>query len=216
MQVRRIERFQPHRHRSLDPLVLARRLADRTLSPIVLFQPDPLSGWGLGAPTAQAFLAVTPMLVEVFGIRLRRYPVAPRGARLTRLALCRPQEIPVDQVGSRRQHAIRLAHGLRCNPLAWWGDGWCAHGSSRRSGPLNAMPGIAGPPGGPVGLTSPPSSVLGVATTASLPISGRFALARFPIPGLLPSCGVSLTGSCAGGSPRPRRGLGSPGPPVRA
>jgi hypothetical protein len=77
------------------------------------------------------------------------------------------------------------------------------------------MPGIAFPPVGPGGLGSPPSAVLCFAKTASLPISGRFALARFPIPCLLPSFVVSLTGSCSGGSPRPRRGLWSPGPPVR-
>src|SRR5438034_823814 len=37
------------------------------------------------------------------------------------------------------------------------------------------MPGVAFPPVGPVGHGSPPSSVLCSATTATLPVSGRFA-----------------------------------------
>ncbi len=39
-------------------------------------------------------------------------------------------------------------------------------------------------------------------------------VARFPIPCLLPSCVVSLTGSWPGGSSRSRQGLWSPGPPI--
>jgi len=42
------------------------------------------------------------------------------------------------------------------------------------------MPGVAFPPVGPVGLGSPPSSVLCVAKTAILPVSGRFARRALP------------------------------------
>jgi hypothetical protein len=48
----RVDRFPPHRHRSLDQLVLERRFADRALAPICFFEPDALYRWGLGAPTA--------------------------------------------------------------------------------------------------------------------------------------------------------------------
>jgi len=47
------------------------------------------------------------------------------------------------------------------------------------------MPGVAFPPVGPVGLGSPPSSVLCVAKTAILPVSGRFA--RRSLPDTLPA-----------------------------
>ena len=47
------------------------------------------------------------------------------------------------------------------------------------------MPGVACPPVGPVGLGSPPSSVLCVAQTAILPVSGRFA--RRSLPDTLPA-----------------------------
>ncbi len=47
-----VDRFQQHRHRSLDNLVLERRLADRALAPIYFFEPDALYRWCLVAPTA--------------------------------------------------------------------------------------------------------------------------------------------------------------------
>src|SRR5215510_15105429 len=37
-----IDRLQQHRHRSLDNLVLVRRLANRALSPVVLLDPNAL------------------------------------------------------------------------------------------------------------------------------------------------------------------------------
>jgi len=46
--------------------------------------------------------------------------------------------------------------------------------------PLNALPDIAFPPVGRLGLTSPRSSVLCDATTATLPLSGRFACRSLP------------------------------------
>ena len=47
------------------------------------------------------------------------------------------------------------------------------------------------------------------------PSRGPSLVARSPIPCLLPSFVVSLTGSWSGGSPQPRQGLWSPGPPLR-
>src|SRR2546422_9195464 len=47
------------------------------------------------------------------------------------------------------------------------------------------------------------------------PSRGPSLVARSPIPCLLPSFVVSLTGSWSSGSPRPRQGLWSPGPPLR-
>src|SRR3989442_8142932 len=49
----------------------------------------------------------------------------------------------------------------------------------------------------------------------SCPSRGPSLVARSPIPCLLPSFVVSLTGSWPGGSSRARQGLWSPGPPLR-
>ena len=49
------------------------------------------------------------------------------------------------------------------------------------------MPGVAFPPVGPVGLRSPPSSVLCSLRLPSCPSRVASLVARFPIPGLLPS-----------------------------
>ena len=79
------------------------------------------------------------------------------------------------------------------------------------------MPGVAFPPVGPVGLGSPPSSVLCVAKTAILPVSGRFA--RRSLPDTL--C-ASVRSCCPfraydlGEAPRPPQDFWSPGPPCRA
>ena len=52
MKVLLVNRFQQHRYRSLDNLVLERRLADRASAPVLLLDPDALHGRGLVAPTA--------------------------------------------------------------------------------------------------------------------------------------------------------------------
>src|SRR5262249_42345338 len=81
--------------------------------------------------------------------------------------------------------------------------------------PLEALLDVAFPPVGPLGLSSPPSAVLCDATTATCPSRGPSLVTRPPIPCLLPSFVVSLSGSCPGGSSRSRQGLWSPGPPIR-
>src|SRR5467141_2467804 len=47
-----VDRFQQHGHRSLDHLILERRLPDRTLTSIVLLNPDTLDGRCLRAAAA--------------------------------------------------------------------------------------------------------------------------------------------------------------------
>jgi hypothetical protein len=105
-------------------LVLERRRADRALAPVVLLDPDTLHGRCLIASTAETLLQVAQVLVEVFGIGLRRDPVNPWGAGLPRVALCLAQAVLVDQVGQGRQDPLGIAGGLRRNPLALWCDGW--------------------------------------------------------------------------------------------
>src|SRR6266702_7110206 len=124
VEVLLVDRFQQHRHRSLDDFVLERRLADRALAPVVLLDPDTLHGRCLIASTAETLMQVAQVLVEVFGIGLRRYPVNPWSAGLTRVAICLAQEVLVDQVGQGRKDPIRIAGGLRRNPLEFWCDGW--------------------------------------------------------------------------------------------
>ena len=70
------------------------------------------------------------------------------------------------------------------------------------------------PPVGPVGLTAPPASVRCAATTALCPSRVASLVARFPLPCVLPSFVVSLTGSCPGGSTQDHaRAFGPPVPP---
>jgi hypothetical protein len=77
-------------------------------------------------------------------------------------------------------------------------------------------PGVAFPPGGPGGLRSPPSQGLCSAQTASLPLSGHVAWRARP--DTLP---VSVRSWCPSraphlvDTPKPRQGLGAPGPPCR-
>ena len=83
--------------------------------------------------------------------------------------------------------------------------------------PADALLDGAFPPVGRLGLTSPPSSVLCAATTATRSLSERFACRSRPrVPCLLPTFVVSVAGSSPGGSPGPRQGLWSAGPPVPA
>jgi len=53
-----VHRFQPHRHRSLDALVLERRLPDRALPPALLLDPAALPRRGLVASAAQTLVPV--------------------------------------------------------------------------------------------------------------------------------------------------------------
>src|SRR5262249_870867 len=79
--------------------------------------------------------------------------------------------------------------------------------------PLNALPDGAFPPVGRLGLTSPPSPVLCAATTATLPVLGRFAC-RSP-PRYLACFRGSWCPYRARGrveAPRTRQGFWSPGP----
>jgi hypothetical protein len=59
----------------------------------------------------------------------------------------------------------------------------------------NALLDVAFPPVGPVGLRAPPSAVLCDATTATGPSRGPLLVPRAPLPGVLPSFVVSLSGS---------------------
>jgi len=52
VEVLLVDRFQHHGHRSLDNLLLERRLPDRTLPPVVLLNPDTRDGRCLRAATA--------------------------------------------------------------------------------------------------------------------------------------------------------------------
>jgi hypothetical protein len=77
-----VERFQQHGHRSRDTLLLERWRPN----------PDALDGRGLRAAAASALVQVVPMLVQVFGIRLGRHPIAPGGTRLTRVLVRFPHK----------------------------------------------------------------------------------------------------------------------------
>jgi hypothetical protein len=87
-----VERFQQHGHRSRDTLLLERWRPNRTLTSVVLLNPDALDGRGLRAAAASALVQVVPMLVQVFGIRLGRHPIAPGGTRLTRVLVRFPHK----------------------------------------------------------------------------------------------------------------------------
>src|SRR6266545_7621101 len=94
-----VDRFEQHRYRSLDALILERGFADWTLTPVLLFDPNALDGRCLRASTAQTLMQIAQILVKVFGIRLRCDPVNSRGTGLTRAAVCLPQKVRIDQVG---------------------------------------------------------------------------------------------------------------------
>src|SRR5206468_5468614 len=110
----------------------------------------------------------------------RRAPLYACVAPLARMAVPLPQKVLVDQVSQRPKHASGIAGRLLCNLLEFRCDGWGSHRISRRSVHQNVMPGVAFPPVGPVGHGSPPSSVLCSATTATLPVSARFARRSLP------------------------------------
>jgi hypothetical protein len=124
MKVLLVNRFESPRHRSVDNLVLERRVANRAVPPIVLLDPDALHGRCLIASTAQPFVQVPQVLIEVRGLLRGRSPIDPRGTRLARAAVCFPQTIFVDPVGEGGTHAMGIAGGLCRNALEFWGDGW--------------------------------------------------------------------------------------------
>jgi hypothetical protein len=124
VEVLLVDRFQQHRYRSLDNLVLERRLANWALAPIVLLDPDALHGHCLIASTTETLLQVMQVFVEVFGIALRRDPIDPWGTGLPRVAVRLSQEGLVHEVGQGRKDPIGIAGGLRRNPLELWCDGW--------------------------------------------------------------------------------------------
>ena len=62
-------------------------------------------------------MQVAQVLVEVFGIGLRRYPVNPWGAGLPRVAIGLAQEVLVDQVGQGRKDPIGI--GAACAAIRW-------------------------------------------------------------------------------------------------
>src|SRR5712691_7354661 len=79
--------------------------------------------------------------------------------------------------------------------------------------PADALPDGAFPPVGRLGLTSPPSRVLCAATTATLPLSGRFACRS--LPDTLPAslvCGVPKGLVVRSKRPDRARALGHPVP----
>jgi hypothetical protein len=119
-----VDRFQQHRHCSLDNLVLERGLADRTLPPVFLLNPDAFHGCGLIASAPQTLVQVAQVVVEVFGVLLGCDPIDACGARLARVAVCLPQKVLVDQVSQRPKHAIGIAGRLFCNLLEFRCDGW--------------------------------------------------------------------------------------------
>ncbi len=93
-------------------------MGSRIVNALWLIAVDPHRGGSISLrPVAQ-------VLVEAFGIGLRRYPVNPWGAGLPRVAICLAQEVLVDQVGQGRKDPIGIAGGLRRNPLEFWCDGW--------------------------------------------------------------------------------------------
>ena len=124
VEVLLVDRFQQHRYRSLDNLVLERRLANRALAPVLLLDPDALHGHCLIASAAQTLMQVVQVLVEVFGILLRRHPIDPWGTGLARVAIRLPQKVLVHQVGQGRKDPIGIAGGLCRNALELWCDGW--------------------------------------------------------------------------------------------
>src|SRR6266446_6678110 len=122
VEVLLVNRFQPHRHRSLDDFVLERRLPNRTRLSVLLLDPDAFHGRCLGASAVQSLVQVVQVLVKVFGILLRRHSIDPRGTGLARVAVRLPQKVYSDQVSQRRKNAIGIAGGLRRNPLEFWWD----------------------------------------------------------------------------------------------
>src|SRR5438132_12837048 len=124
--------------------------------------------------------------------------------------------------GSSAWPALRRSAGAEPlrpsrSPLACRGQGWCAQRLFPVSSPRVLCRAVAFPPVGRLGLPAPPAPGLCAATTAILPVSGRFAC-RSPPRYLVcpPSFVVSLAGSCRGGkAPTPRQGVWSPGPPCR-
>src|SRR5712691_2968496 len=88
-----VNRFQQHRHRSLDDVVLERRLPNRALLSVLLFDPDAFYGRCLVASAAPSLVQVVQVLVAVYGLLLRRHPIDPRSTGLARVAVRLPQKV---------------------------------------------------------------------------------------------------------------------------
>lgn len=69
-------------------------------------------------------MQVAQVLVEVFGLGLRRYPIDPWSAGLLRLVVRLSQKVLINEVGQGRKDPIGIAGGLCRNPLECWCDGW--------------------------------------------------------------------------------------------
>jgi hypothetical protein len=119
-----VDRFEQHRYRSLDDLILERGFADWSLTPVLLLDPDALDGRGLVASAPQTLMQIAQILVKVFGICLRCDPVKARGTGLARVTICLPQKVLVDQGGQGREYPRRFAGRLCRNALKFWCDGW--------------------------------------------------------------------------------------------
>jgi hypothetical protein len=116
---------------------------------------------------------------------------------------------------SSKAAAARARIPLLHRPLACRGQGWCAQSlcpvscQQRLCATAPSLPWVA--------WASLPHLPRYSAPLPLPPCPARVAslVARFPLPGRLPSFGVSLTGSGPGGSSRSRQGFCSPGPPCR-
>src|SRR5918994_3977751 len=103
-----VDRFQQHRHRPLDDLVLERWHTNRALTSVILLDPDALHGRRLIASAPQTLMQVAQVLLEVLGILLGRDPIDSRGARLARLAVCLAQKVLVDEMREGRKHPFGI------------------------------------------------------------------------------------------------------------
>jgi hypothetical protein len=119
-----VDRFQQHRHRLLDDLLLDREFADWALTPGLRLDPDALDGRGMVGSAAQTLMQVPPVLGKVFGVRRRCHPVNPWDTRLTRVAVRLPHKVFIDQEGQGREYPRRIAGRLCRNALQCWCDGW--------------------------------------------------------------------------------------------
>ena len=120
-----VDRFQQHRHRLLDDLLLDREFADWALTPGLRLDPDALDGRGLVGPAAQTLMQVPPVLGKVFGVRRRCHPVNPWGTRLTRVAVRLPHKIFIDQGGevmNTRAGSRAACAAMRCSVGVTVGD----------------------------------------------------------------------------------------------
>jgi hypothetical protein len=116
--------LQEHHHRPLDDLVLKAGFPYGPLLSAFLLDPHPLDGRRHLPIIAEPLMQVPQMLVQVFGVLLRRDLVHAWGPALPGLVIGFPQELPVDQVKHVVEHHGRMVLGLLCNSLEFHGYGW--------------------------------------------------------------------------------------------